>query len=710
MPPKEEPKDNDGKEGKSALEEELNLIGGKELVLARMELDTSQNHLKEKIKENKTLMKACEELKSHLETQKADAKDIYYYLHKKLDDNYDVIDSLEKRIIVLKSERERSDELYEKKIAVINKDNEKENARLQTIIKELRDDLHTLTEFKDAKQRMEARIKYLEDHLASEKEGRADDITLLERRNIQEKERLKKEMLIKIKETKQNLLSMTEDQLHTTTKRTILENEQMTTELQYQSKETERLLRRFNRVSEENKRLKTDIDILKGNEVEYAKKSHFFQKLIKKLHEKLKAQTYPDLGLEKGEDKGGSGSRNNNNNSRSRSSRGGTNTPGGRGNSRHSNLASRSGRGNVVRALQEKAGSLEISLEQVCSELDNTREQLQRLMEEQDYSQSLRDEAVGFLMSCLADIKKKGIPSNPQNTSYISSGQGGGGGASITTPTPSNHRFGGLPSTVSTESSAINNQGNNNNNNGNPVQIDKLTMVQRERILMYLLDKLHKFSQSLASRGGSGTFATQQSLSDGISRDGGSRISSTGLPPIDGHQQHSSSTFDDANLANDFTRLFATPGGALGGGTGGDNMGMNMINNNNNSNKNVQSIGIQTDSAAPVTILRSVDVGISGQRGIFSGDGTDSGGYGYSVGSISDETNKSETLTSRLLRGNVRDWGRPAPLYTKVGGAARGSSLYLKKRSGFAGGGSSNSVNPTAQPPNLVGDKGATIG
>ena len=151
MPPKEEPKDNDGKEGKSALEEELNLIGGKELVLARMELDTSQNHLKEKIKENKTLMKACEELKSHLETQKADAKDIYYYLHKKLDDNYDVIDSLEKRIIVLKSERERSDELYEKKIAVINKDNEKENARLQTIIKELRDDLHTLTEFKDAK-------------------------------------------------------------------------------------------------------------------------------------------------------------------------------------------------------------------------------------------------------------------------------------------------------------------------------------------------------------------------------------------------------------------------------------------------------------------------------------------------------------------------------------------------------------------------------
>ena len=40
-----------------------------------------------------------------------------------------------------------------------------------------------------------------------------------ERRNVMEKERLKKEMLHKIRETKLSLLAMTEDQLHTTTKR-----------------------------------------------------------------------------------------------------------------------------------------------------------------------------------------------------------------------------------------------------------------------------------------------------------------------------------------------------------------------------------------------------------------------------------------------------------------------------------------------------------
>ena len=73
-----------------------------------------------------------------------------------------------------------------------------------------------------------------------------------------------------------------------TTKRTIMENEQMTTELQYQSKETEKLLVASTRLGAENKRLKRDIEIRKQTEEELAKRNHFYQKLIKKLNEKLK--------------------------------------------------------------------------------------------------------------------------------------------------------------------------------------------------------------------------------------------------------------------------------------------------------------------------------------------------------------------------------------------------------------------------------------
>ena len=55
MPPKEVSEEDKPKEEKTEAEKELDLIGGKDLVLARMELDTTQNHLKEKIKEIRPL-------------------------------------------------------------------------------------------------------------------------------------------------------------------------------------------------------------------------------------------------------------------------------------------------------------------------------------------------------------------------------------------------------------------------------------------------------------------------------------------------------------------------------------------------------------------------------------------------------------------------------------------------------------------------------
>ena len=95
------------------------------------------------------------------------------------------------------------------------------------------------------------------------------DVDTLERKMFHEKERIKKEFLIKIKETKQNLLSMTEDQLHTTTKRTIMENEQMTTELQYQSRETEQLLKMNTKLRFENKELQRNVHLTEEAGREY---------------------------------------------------------------------------------------------------------------------------------------------------------------------------------------------------------------------------------------------------------------------------------------------------------------------------------------------------------------------------------------------------------------------------------------------------------
>merc|ERR1719310_1003415 len=92
-----------------------------------------------------------------------------------------------------------------------------------------------------------------------------------------------------IKETREYLKARTKDQLDSTTKRTIMENEQMATELHYQSKETERLLDRNQQLMEENAQLKRNLQIHKDLENELARRTHVYQKLIKKMDQKQKA-------------------------------------------------------------------------------------------------------------------------------------------------------------------------------------------------------------------------------------------------------------------------------------------------------------------------------------------------------------------------------------------------------------------------------------
>lgn len=95
-------------------------------------------------------------------------------------------------------------------------------------------------------------------------------------------------MLYKIKETKANLLALNDEQLQTTTRLTILQNHQLTTELEYQSKQTEQLLYKNNKMKSQIETLKRDIEIHKEVEKELAKRSHFCQKVIKRLKDQVK--------------------------------------------------------------------------------------------------------------------------------------------------------------------------------------------------------------------------------------------------------------------------------------------------------------------------------------------------------------------------------------------------------------------------------------
>ena len=128
----------------------------------------------------------------------------------------------------------------------------------------------------------------MQDQLDDERRDKIRSLADKDREKVQATDKLKKDMLHKIQETKTSLLALRKEQLKTTTRLTVLQNHQLTTELEYQSKQTEKLLFKNAKLQEQVTTLKRDVEIHKQVEAELAKRSHYAQNLIKKLSERNK--------------------------------------------------------------------------------------------------------------------------------------------------------------------------------------------------------------------------------------------------------------------------------------------------------------------------------------------------------------------------------------------------------------------------------------
>ena len=76
----------------------------------------------------------------------------------------------------------------------------------------------------------------LQAKLADEIKKHNESKTKMDRDRMHATEKLRKEMEVKIKETKANLSALNDEQQQTTTRLTIMQNSQLTQELEFQSK------------------------------------------------------------------------------------------------------------------------------------------------------------------------------------------------------------------------------------------------------------------------------------------------------------------------------------------------------------------------------------------------------------------------------------------------------------------------------------------
>ena len=161
-----------------------------------------------------------------------------------------------------------------------------EKRRLEAELAVLKGNYSGLKDFAYEKKALQDEIASLTAALEEEKRAHNRDVCELERRNILEKEKMKNNMLLKIRDTKLTLLAQTEDQLSMITKRTMLENQQIITELMYQSKETEKMNRQYSDMLRKEEQYVQQLELWKQEKKLMNDKLLLHTKLIKQYQQR----------------------------------------------------------------------------------------------------------------------------------------------------------------------------------------------------------------------------------------------------------------------------------------------------------------------------------------------------------------------------------------------------------------------------------------
>ena len=233
--------------------------------------------------EGRNLFNKNKDLSEEISLLKVNMQDIVDFMTaeaKKKDQN---VNDLERKCAELLEEIDKLKHEKKAEMDMVTESKDREITELREVIQQHEDSLEALSEFREKKAELDDKLADANKEIEHLKKEYEDNLSDLERKHVKELDRLKKENAVRIKETKQAMLKLTNNQLATTTKRTILENEQMASELSYQSRQTEKLLQRNQELIDDNAALQREMNLSRQTEEELAKRSTVYQKTVKSL-------------------------------------------------------------------------------------------------------------------------------------------------------------------------------------------------------------------------------------------------------------------------------------------------------------------------------------------------------------------------------------------------------------------------------------------
>ena len=187
---------------KAALEEEAE----KQRIAAESVRALRRAELQEKLaqirSESTRIEQSNASLTVQIDGQRTAQAEVYFYLQKKLEDNYENIATLEARVFQDRELRAQKNVEYEQKLITTTSENRQELADLAREKEALERRVHTLQVFQAQREDLERRRAALEHDLkrvrAANQKAAKDSIS----RNEDQKNQLRREMRSKIAETK----------------------------------------------------------------------------------------------------------------------------------------------------------------------------------------------------------------------------------------------------------------------------------------------------------------------------------------------------------------------------------------------------------------------------------------------------------------------------------------------------------------------------
>ena len=233
--------------------------------------------------EGRTLFNRNKDLSEEISLLKTNMQDLVDFMTSEAKKKDSHVSELERKNAGLVDEMENLRAENRQEMESMTETKDREIGELREVIQQHEDSLEALSEFQEKKAELDLKLADANAEIETLKKTYEDNLSDLERKHVKELDRLKKENAVRIKETKQAMLKLTNNQLATTTKRTILENEQMASELSYQSRQTEKLLQRNQELIDDNAALQRQMNLSRQTEEELAKRSTVYQKTVKSL-------------------------------------------------------------------------------------------------------------------------------------------------------------------------------------------------------------------------------------------------------------------------------------------------------------------------------------------------------------------------------------------------------------------------------------------